>query len=44
MGTLLLALAGMAAAGGIAMVGRQLCLAQIHLDVVRDQRRRDRSR
>lgn len=44
MGALLLALASIGAAGAIALLGRQFCLAQVRLDMVRSQRRRDRRR
>lgn len=42
METMLLALASLGAAGLIAFMGGQLCVAQAKLDLVRSQRRRDR--
>lgn len=44
MGALLLALASVGAAGALALVARQFCLAQVRLDMVRSQRRQDRRR
>lgn len=38
---MLLALASIGGAGLLAFVGRQLCVAQVRLDMVRRQRRRD---
>lgn len=40
MEAILVALGSVAAAGAIAFLGRQLCLATVRLDVLRDQRRR----
>lgn len=44
MDAMFLALASFGAAGSIAFLGRQLCLAQVRLDVLRSQRSRDRGR
>ena len=40
MEVILVALGSVAAAGGIAFLGRQLCLATVRLDMLRAQRRR----
>ena len=40
MEAILVALGSVAAAGGIALIARRLCLATVQLDMLRDQRRR----